>query len=136
MTASFCSVSPAVIAQIVHLSCRLAKLGMDDWLQWVIAAGCCHVTIWREAEEAVLFIGRYSRHPLLRLVVSPRQHADFAARRRPLGHQHRKGVGVSAADSLAVLFCLESEQPTARRCDRGHWVDRLSDPSADMGTVQ
>ena len=93
MTASFCSVSPAVIAQIVHLSCRLAKLGMDDWLQWVIAAGCCHVTIWREAEEAVLLIGRYSRHPLLRLVVSPRQHADFAARRRPLGHQHRKGVG-------------------------------------------
>jgi hypothetical protein len=30
MTASFCGVSPAVIALIVHLSCRLAKLGMDD----------------------------------------------------------------------------------------------------------
>jgi hypothetical protein len=90
MTASFCGVSPALIALIDHLSCRLAKLGMDDWLEWVIAAGCCLVTICREAEEAVLFIGRYSRHPLLRLVVSPRQHADFAARRRPLGHQHRK----------------------------------------------
>ena len=107
---------------------------MDDWLQWVIAAGCYLVTM--EAGEAVLFIGRYSRHPLLRLVVSPRQHADFATRRRPLGHQHRKGAGVSAADSLAVLFRLESKQPTARRGDRGHWVDGLRDPSADMGTAQ
>jgi len=136
MTTSFCGVSPAVIALIVHLSCRLAKLGMADWLQWVFAAGCYLVTIWREAEEAVLFIGRYSRHPLLRHVLSPRQHADFAARRHPLGHQHRKAAGVSAADSLAVLFRLESKQPTARRCHRGHWVDRLPDPSADMGTAQ
>src|SRR6516165_8986139 len=100
MTASFRGVSPTVIALIVHLSCRIAKLAMDDWLQWVIAAGCCLVTIWREAEEAVPFIGRYSRQPLLRLVVSPQQHADFAARRRPLAHQHRKGAGVSGADSL------------------------------------
>jgi chromate transporter len=38
MTASFCGVSPAVVALIVHLSCRLAKLAMDDWLQWAIAA--------------------------------------------------------------------------------------------------
>jgi hypothetical protein len=29
-------ISLAVIALIVHLSCRLAKLGMDDWLQWVM----------------------------------------------------------------------------------------------------
>ena len=79
-----------MIALIVHLSCRIAKLGMDDWLQWVIGAGCCLVTIWRDAEEAVLFIDRYSRHPLLRLVVLPPQHTDFAARRRQLGHRHRK----------------------------------------------
>ena len=136
MAASFCAVSPTVIALIVHLSCRIAKLGMDDWLQWLIAAGCCLVTIWREAEVAALFIGRYSRHPLLRHVLSPRQHAGFAARRHPLGHQHSKGAGVSAADSLAALFRLESKQPTARRCHRGHWVDRLPDPSADMGTAQ
>jgi len=133
MTASFCGVSPAVIALIAHLSCRLAKLGMDDWLQWVIAAGCCLATIWREAEEAVLFIGRYSRHPLLRLVVWPRQHADFASP-APARTSAPKGAGVSAADSLAVLFCLESRQSTARRRDRGHWVDRLPNPSADMGT--
>jgi hypothetical protein len=136
MTASFCGLSPAVIALIVHLACRIAKLGMDDWLQWVIAAGCCLVTIWRDPEEALLFIGQYSRHPPLRLVVSPRQHAAFAARRRPLGHQQRKGAGVSAADSLAILFRLESKQPTARRCNRGHWVNRLPDPSADMVTAQ
>ena len=134
MAASFCGLSPTVIALIVHLSCRIAKLGMDDWLQWVIAAGCCPATIWREAEEAVLFIGRYSRHPLLRLVVWPRQHADFAARRRPVGHQHRRGAGVSAADSLAIMFRLQSKQSTARRRDRGHRVDRLPNPSADMGT--
>jgi hypothetical protein len=136
MAASFCAVSPTVIALIVHLSCRIANLGMDDWLQWVIAANCGLVTIWRKAEEAVRFIRRYSRHPLLRLVASPQQHADPAARRRPLGHLHRKGAGVSAADSLAILFRLESKQPTARRCDRCHWIDRLHDTSADMGTAQ
>ena len=32
MTASFCCVSPAVIAVIVHLSYRYAKLGMVNWL--------------------------------------------------------------------------------------------------------
>ena len=136
MTASFCGVSPTLIALIVHLACRIAKLAMDDWLQWVIAAGCCLVTIWREAEVAALFIGRYSRHPLFQLVVSPQQHAAFAARRRPIGHQHRNGAGVSAVDSLAVLFRLESKQPTARRCDHCHWGDRLPDPSADTGTAQ
>jgi chromate transporter len=46
-----------VIALIVHFCSSLAKLGMDDWLQWVIAAGCFLVTIWLEAEVAVLFIG-------------------------------------------------------------------------------
>jgi chromate transporter len=57
MTAIFYGVSPAVIALIVHSCYRLAKLGMEDWLQWVIAAACFVVTIWLEAEVAVLFIG-------------------------------------------------------------------------------
>ena len=68
MTASFCGVSPVVTALIVHLSYRFAKLGMDNWLQWVVAAACCLATM--EVEEEVLFGGRYSRHPLLRLGVS------------------------------------------------------------------
>jgi chromate transporter len=57
MTAIFYGVSPAVIALIIHSCYRLAKLGMEDWLQWVIAAACFLVTIWLEAEVAVLFIG-------------------------------------------------------------------------------
>jgi chromate transporter len=36
----FCGVSPAVIALILHSCYRLAKLGMEDWLQWAIAAAC------------------------------------------------------------------------------------------------
>ena len=57
MTAIFYGVSPAVIALILHSCYRLAKLGMEDWLQWVIAAVCFVVTIWLEAEVAILFIG-------------------------------------------------------------------------------
>jgi len=57
MTAIFYGVSPAVIALILHSCWRLAKLGMEDWLQWVIAAICCVVTIVFQAELAILFIG-------------------------------------------------------------------------------
>jgi chromate transporter len=57
MTALFYGVSPAVIALIIHSCYRLAKLGMEDWLQWVVAAICFVVTIWLEAEVAILFIG-------------------------------------------------------------------------------
>jgi len=57
MTALFYGVSPAVIALNLHSCYRLAKLGMEDWLQWVIAGICFVVTIWLEAEVAILFIG-------------------------------------------------------------------------------
>lgn len=57
MTALFYGVSPAVIALILHSCYRLAKLGMEDWPQWVVAAICFVVTIWLQAEVAVLFIG-------------------------------------------------------------------------------
>src|SRR5215813_9854924 len=56
MTALFYGVSPAVIALIVHSCYRLAKLGMEDWLQWVIAAICFIVTVAVQAEVALLFI--------------------------------------------------------------------------------
>src|SRR6476646_2218248 len=55
--AIFYGVSPAVIALILHSCYRLAKLGMEDWLQWALAAVCFVVTIWLQAEVAVLFIG-------------------------------------------------------------------------------
>ncbi len=54
--AIFYGVSPAVIALIFYSCYRLARLGMDDGLQWVIAAGCFVVTVALQAEVAVLFI--------------------------------------------------------------------------------
>jgi chromate transporter len=57
VTAIFYGVSPAVIALILHSCWRLAKLGMEDWLQWVIAAVCFVVTLALRAEVALLFIG-------------------------------------------------------------------------------
>src|SRR6516164_7603660 len=57
VTAIFYGVSPAVIALIVHSCYRLAKLGMEDHLQWGIAAVCFLVTVILQAEVAILFIG-------------------------------------------------------------------------------
>lgn len=57
VTAIFYGVSPAVIALILHSCYRLAKLGMEDWLQWAIAAVCLLVTVVLQAEVALLFIG-------------------------------------------------------------------------------
>jgi chromate transporter len=56
ITAIFYGVSPAVIALIVHSCWRLTKLGMQDWLQWLLAAACFGVTVVLEAEVAVMFI--------------------------------------------------------------------------------
>ena len=57
VTAIFYGVSPAVIALILHSCYRLAKLGMEDALQWAIAAVCLVVTVVLQAEVALLFIG-------------------------------------------------------------------------------
>lgn len=57
ITAIFYGVSPAVIALILHSCWRLSKLGMEHWLQWLLAAVCFVVTVALEAEVAVLFIG-------------------------------------------------------------------------------
>lgn len=57
VTAIFYGVSPAVIALILHSCHRLAKLGMEDRLQWVLAAVSFVITVVLQAEVAVLFIG-------------------------------------------------------------------------------
>ncbi len=57
VTAIFYGVSPAVIALILHSCYRLAKLGMEDWLQWAIALVSLAVTVILQAEVAFLFIG-------------------------------------------------------------------------------
>src|SRR5262245_39115886 len=57
VTGVFYGVSPAVIALILHSCWRLAKLGMEDYVQWAIAAVCFVVTIVLQAEVALLFLG-------------------------------------------------------------------------------
>jgi len=57
VTGIFYGVSPAVIALILHSCWRLAKLGMEDYVQWAIAAVCLVVTIALQAEVALLFLG-------------------------------------------------------------------------------
>src|SRR5262250_3013183 len=57
VTAIFYGVSPAVIALILHSCYRLAKLGMEDPVQWAIAAICLVVTVILQAEVALMFIG-------------------------------------------------------------------------------
>jgi chromate transporter len=57
VTAIFYGVSPAVIALILHSCYRLAKLGMEDKLQWAIALACLVVTVILQAEVALLFLG-------------------------------------------------------------------------------
>jgi chromate transporter len=57
MTAIFYGVSPAVIALILHSCWRLAKLGMEDRFQWLVAAVAFAITVGLAAEVAVLFIG-------------------------------------------------------------------------------
>jgi len=56
VTAIFYGVSPVVIALILHSCHRLAKLGMEDYLQWGIAAACFVVTVVLKSEVALLFI--------------------------------------------------------------------------------
>jgi chromate transporter len=57
VTRVFYGVSPAVIALILHSTYRLARLGMEDAAQWLVAAVCFVVTIWLQAEVAWLFVG-------------------------------------------------------------------------------
>src|SRR5207245_9410811 len=56
VTSIFYGVSPAVIALIMHSCYRLAKLGMDDWLQWALAAVAFVITVAVRAEVALVFI--------------------------------------------------------------------------------
>ena len=56
VTAIFYGVSPAVIALILHSCYQLARLGMEDRLQWLIAAACFAVTVIFKAEVALLFV--------------------------------------------------------------------------------
>jgi ABC-type spermidine/putrescine transport system permease subunit II len=65
VTAVFYGVSPAVIALILHSCYRLAKLGMEDRLQWALAVICFFVGYlvhnralpwWRSVDALALFL--------------------------------------------------------------------------------
>jgi chromate transporter len=56
VTAIVYGVSPAVIALFLHSCYRLTKLGMEDWLQWVIVIVAFAITVAVQAEVALLFI--------------------------------------------------------------------------------
>src|SRR6202790_4434324 len=92
MTAIFYGVAPAVIALIAHSCWRLAKLGVDDKMQWAIAAAAFAITVALQAEVALLFIvagifgilwyGTIFRRPsaeALALLIVPAQAVGIAA---------------------------------------------------------
>lgn len=106
VTAVFYGVSPTVIALILHACWRLAKLGMEDWLQWTLAAVCFAVTVLLQAEVAILFIGAGALGiayygTLLRKPSSPT--APRAVPAVPLVAAGHASVG-SAAGKLLLFF--------------------------------
>ncbi len=94
VTGIFYGVSPAVIALILHSCYRLAKLGMEDPVQWAIAAVCLVVTVILNAEVALLFIGAG--------VIGILYYGDLLRRQPPILLQ------VSAAPVLAQLAPAKS----------------------------
>jgi len=105
ITAIFYGVSPAVIALILHSCWRLTKLGMEHWLQWLIAASCFAVTVAFEAEVALLFIaagivGLLYYGTLLRGAAPP--GAALAA--APLALGTSKGASVGTLGQLLAFF--------------------------------
>ena len=95
VTAIFYGVSPAVIALILHSSYRLAKLGMEDWLQWVIAGACAVITFALEAEVALLFI--------VSGAVGALYYGTLLKGRRPPTATLLSGTPLAAAQAAGVL---------------------------------
>ena len=57
VAAIFYGVCPAVIALILHSCYRLTKLGMQDLIEWALAAAAFAITVALQAEVALVFIG-------------------------------------------------------------------------------
>ncbi len=104
--AIFYGVSPAVIALILHSCYRLAKLGMEDFVQWTIAGVCLVVTVALQAEVALLFIvagiiGIFYYGTLFRTGRVPSLPLVAAV---PLGVGATGGVSSSILSKLLVFF--------------------------------
>ncbi|MGB6541260.1 MAG: chromate transporter [Xanthobacteraceae bacterium] len=101
VTAVFYGVSPAVIALILHSCHRLARLGMEDRLQWLIAAACFAVTVIFKAEVALLFVAS----GLLGVIA----YGNILRRRLPL-----LALPVAALPSLTTLAPAASGSTLAK----------------------
>src|SRR5438552_2293161 len=108
VTAIFYGVSPAVIALILHSCYRLAKLGMEDWLQWAIAAVCFLVTIILQAEVALLFIGAGIVGILYYGSLFKRPPAVLPATIVPVLAQFAPPVATASTLGKLVLFFLKA----------------------------
>ena len=109
VTAIFYGVSPAVIALILHSCYRLAKLGMEDWLQWAIAAVCLAVTVILQAEVALLFIGAGIVGILYYGSLFRRTPAALAARPRRCWRSLRRRHAISGSIlGKLLLFFLKA----------------------------
>ncbi len=97
--AIFYGVSPAVIALIVHSCYRLAKLGMEDVIQWAIAGVCLAVTVALQAEVAILFIAS----GLLGILYYGTLFRAKAATSLPILAAVPMGVGAPAGASGSIL---------------------------------
>jgi chromate transporter len=109
VTAIFYGVSPAVIALILHSCYRLTKLGMDDWLQWVLAAGAFAVTVAVRAEVAWIFlasgvVGILYYGSWLRTRASASTASSFAFGVPLLAGAGGAGVAASPGAMLGKLF--------------------------------
>src|SRR5262249_5199838 len=104
VTGIFYGVSPAVIALILHSCWRLAKLGMEDYVQWAVAAVCLVVTIALQAEGALLFLrARLVRVPFVSRPVCPPPSSPGAGRRPRAGAGRAGRDGIEAHPARPVL---------------------------------
>jgi chromate transporter len=104
IAAIFYGVGPAVIALILHSCYRLAKLGMEDAVQWSIAAVSLAVTVIVRAEVALLFIGAGIAGALYYGVILPRRpSATTMLTVAPLGP-----VASGSAIGKLLLFFLKA----------------------------
>jgi chromate transporter len=102
VTAIFYGVSPAVISLILHSCYRLAKLGMEDWIQWMIAAACFVVKVALQAEVALLFIAS----GILGVLVYGTAFKARSVTPLPILAAASTGTAASAAGSGSILAKL------------------------------
>ncbi len=100
--AIFYGVSPAVIALILHSCYRLARLGMEDVFQWVVAGVCLVATVVLQAEVAILFIAA----GILGICYYGTLFRTIQATTLPFFAAAPAGIGVLGAPSGSLLVKL------------------------------